>query len=43
MMISVASDVLVRAVLRDDEAQSFAAELILEQAELIVVSIPKYV
>lgn len=40
MKIAVASDVLVRAVLRDDETQSLAAEQVLKEAELIAVSIP---
>lgn len=40
MKIAVTSDVLVRAVLQDDESQSFAAEQVLKSAELIAVSIP---
>lgn len=40
MKITVASDVLVCAVLRDDEARAVQAEKVLKQAELIAVSIP---
>lgn len=40
MKIAVTSDVLVRAVLRDDEILSFAAERLLKNADLIAVTIP---
>lgn len=40
MKIAVTSDVLVRAVLRDDETMSFAAERLLKNADLIAVTIP---
>ena len=40
MKIAVGTNVLVRAVVRDDEEQARAAAKTLEEAEIIIVSLP---
>jgi hypothetical protein len=40
MRITVGTDILVRAVVRDDEKQAEAAAKLLKEAEVIAVSLP---
>ena len=40
MKVTVDTNILIRAVVRDDEQQGEAAATLLRQAELIVVSLP---